>query len=247
MYDYLPIALGSQQAYAHARGYGHVAFQDRISGDRFVDSARGGLEDKWGGGLFWQKIAAIEQVLEQGVFDEASGQTDSCGWVVWMDSDVLITNPRVSLEYLVARYAAGGFHGIDVVLAEDPEHPINAGVFFVRNNAGGRAFVRAVEALYPLYKDSCLPEQSAMAAVAFPAEPWPACVVHRQAGAHPHPKIAVAPQRAFDSFQHPGRPFPPEAQWQPGDFVAHFAGNDPQKRAEAMRLTLRAAGLPEPL
>ena len=59
--------------------------------------------------------------------------------MVWIDYDVLIMNPSVPLEPMLAR--AKGF---DVVVADGGDE-VNAGIFAVRNSVGGRRFLRAYE------------------------------------------------------------------------------------------------------
>jgi hypothetical protein len=236
-YNYASIAIQSQQRYAERHGYGHVAFFGRISGDLFVDPSRGDLSNLWGGGLYWQKLAAVQQVLQDGIrHDEATRAR--CQWVMWLDSDAVITNETVSLSKLVAKYASRSAsragEDADIILSKEDDHPINAGVFFVRNTAAGRGFIDALLALYPLYKDNNLPEQAAMGTLAYTAEPWPSIRAVQGVGAYVHPKVAIAEQRAFNSFQGVGRTFSIHGQWQPCDFVAHFAGTPWHLREQGM-------------
>ena len=243
-YAFAAYAVANQKTYAEARGYTHVAFDGHISGAQFVDSTRGSLSSLWGGGLYWQKLTAMDRALREGLTD-GNGASRRCDWAVWMDSDVIVTNPNVGLEDVVATYAqapeADNIASVDVLLVPDDRHPVSGGVFFVRNTAIGRSFIDAVSALYPAYKDNHLPEQTAMATVAYVVEPWPSARRVTRPEASLHPAVAVLPHRAINAFPDLGRNQAAHVVWQPGDFVAHFAGVRHNQREAAMRQVMREA------
>ena len=60
-------------------------------------------------------------------------------WAVWVDFDVLIMNEKITLESLMSK--ASGF---DVITADGGDE-VNAGIFAIRNSAGGFAFLEAYE------------------------------------------------------------------------------------------------------
>lgn len=242
------VAIDSHRHYAARHGYGQKSFVGHISGNLMVDPARGGLDDLYGGGLYWQKLAAMQHVLDHGapdVGDDATAhgvdpapQNKPCDWVLWLDSDTVFTNEGVSLADLAYTYALddAGAELPDVLVARDAKYPINSGVMLVRNNAEGRSFVDAVVAAYPTFRNRGLPDQDAVIAVVHDADVW---LGHDTLGASTvKPRIVVAPQRAFNSFGGPGAQLAPGVQWEPCDFVAHFAGVPHGERPARMRLAV---------
>lgn len=248
-YPFAKLAESSHRRYAARHGYAQQTFTGRISGDFFLDPTRGASDSLRGGGLYWQKLTAIEHVLTRGL-EQENGEVILCAWVVWLDSDVVITNETTRLQDIVATYAkappAASLPTVDVVLVPDDQHPVSGGVVFVRNTSVGLSFVKAVSALYPAYKDNLLPEQTAMATVAYMAEPWPSSQRVPAPQALLHPSVVVAPHRAFNSFPDCGRNLPQHVRWQPCDFVAHFAGVRHAQREAGMREVLATRGQCEP-
>lgn len=240
-YPFYAVAEESQRHYARRHGYGQQSFVGRISGSAFLDPNQGGPHTLRGGGLYWQKLTAMAQVLERGVEAE-DGVVRRCDWAVWMDSDVVVTNETVRLQDVVATYAppfaAPELDTVDVLLVPDDRHPVSGGVFFVRNTPVGRGFVDAVSALYPAYKDNSLPEQSAMATVAYMAEPWPSDHKVTYPSLNLHPSVVVLPHRAINSFPDYGRNQGEHVTWQPCDFVAHMAGVHARRRVQVMEEVL---------
>lgn len=243
-FHYAEVAAKNHAAYAARHGYGQQAFVGRLSGDEFVDTAQGDLNDLWGGGLFWQKLVAIRQVFESGVMN-IQGAARACDWIMWLDSDAIVTNTAVDLGALLAPFVdqrAPQFFGhinkaipVDIVVSAEADHPINSGVFFVRNTSVGRSLIDAMLALYPMYKDNNLPDQTALGTLAYLSEPWPSSSAVSGLQPSLHPSFRVAPQRTFNSFYGIGRIWQPQVQWQRGDFVAHLAGTVWAQREQAMR------------
>lgn len=243
-HGFAELAIDNQATYARRHGYAHRSFIGHISGAQFLDPSRGDESELRGGGLYWQKLTAMAQALDQGLEDER-GVLRPCDWAVWMDSDVVITNPTLRLGDVVATYApppaAPELTSVDVLLVPDDRHPVSGGVFLVRNTAIGRGFISAVSALYPAYKDNSLPEQSAMATVAYMAEPWPSSHKVTYPTLNLHPSVAVLPQRAINAFPDLNRNQGEHVTWQPCDFVAHMAGVRHRDRAQVMRAVLATA------
>lgn len=184
-----------------------------------------------GGGLFWQKLTAVRELLDRTLTTTGCRQ---CDWVMWLDADVVITRPSQSLENLVElalrTSAKSDWDKVHVVLSDDPLVWINSGVFFVRNTEQGRSFIDAVTALYPLYKDLELPEQSAMEVLAFLGHGGGDSDKNNRA---PHPNIIVVPQRQFNSFvadPNSKKRYKESAEWKWGDFAAHFTAIDSRRR-----------------
>ena len=235
--SFVAVAERSQRHYAERHGYSHDSYSGHISGEFFLDPSRGDAGTLRGGGLYWQKLTAVAYLLAEGTTN-AFGRTERCDWVVWMDSDLVITNESIRLEDIVSTYAekpkADHLDSVDVMLVPDDRHPVSGGMFFIRNTAIGRSFIDSVAALYPAYKDNFLPEQSAMATVAYMVEPWPCNGRVPGPKAVLHPSVVVLPHRAINSFPDHGRNQAAHVVWQPCDFVAHFAGVRASEREAAM-------------
>jgi hypothetical protein len=219
------IAAGNHADYAFEHGYRAYAFRGRISGERFTDPAH--PERLRRDGLYWQKIAAVQNLLSR---HDAGGDA-LCHWVMWLDADAIFTNPQRSIETVLAPYA-----GKDVVLSREHfDTLINAGVFFVKNSAAGRAFLDGVAAMYPTHKDEELPEQTAMQDYAFDMHvPKPRTGLFEALLPRLRPEIAIAPQRTFDSFAIEDAS-DPLYSWEPCDFVAHLAATKGDARVARMQ------------
>jgi hypothetical protein len=224
MDGYARIAVDNHQDYAFQHGYKAFSYRGRISGARFTDPAN--PERLRRDGLYWQKIAAVQLLLDR---READGSA-ACRWVMWLDGDAIFTNYPRTVESVLAPYADK-----DVVLSREHfDTLINAGVFFVKNTPKGRAFLEGVAAMYPAYKDYELPEQQAMQDYAFGKEvPPPRTGLFEALLPRLRPEIGIAPQRTFDSFAEGGHSDPLYA-WAPCDFVAHLAQVKTETRATRM-------------
>lgn len=243
-FHYGELAGQNHAKYAAHHGYGQRTFVGRLSGGELVDSSMGDLNDLWGGGLFWQKLVALRQVFNEGVVD-SDGMMRACDWVMWLDSDAIITGGETTLEEVLApfvaempRYPLGHVARVlpaDIVLSRETDHPVNSGVFFVRNTPVGRSLIDALLTLYPMYKDNNLPDQTALGTLTYLSEPWPSSSAVFGVQPCVHPSIRLAPQRSFNAFYGVGRTWQPEVQWQRGDFVAHLAGTAWSQREQAMR------------
>lgn len=242
--EFAEIAVASQRRYAARHGYLHATFRDRISGDAFVDPTAGEIDTLRGGGLYWQKLTALQRVLEDGIVD-AEGTSRHCDWAMWMDADAVITNETVQLHQLLATYARPATDpprstaAIDVVLAAEHGLRVNSGIFFVRNAAGGHKFLAEVAGLYEAYKNSGLPDQDAVTAVAFRGPPRffnevPGVVEYDRV----KPGFALTHPRIFNSMYRPFGPSPKSGSWAPCDFVAHISGVYSPQRPDAMRYVL---------
>lgn len=227
---YATIATANHEMYATKKGYGYYRYRGRLSGARFFDPQQDDPIYRFG--LFWQKLSAVQSVL-----DHVNLLTDDheCRWVMWVDADVLFTNFSRDLEEVTAPYSAS-----DVLLSREEANYkqtwINAGVFFVRNTVGGRMFVRDVMAMYTDYKDHELSEQDAMQDFVRSQLDATRCLDGNRTVL---PNISLAPQRTFDAFNNLGDT-PPAAQWQECDFIAHLAGMKADARLSHMRDLVKA-------
>ncbi|RYF30530.1 MAG: hypothetical protein EOO38_32310 [Cytophagaceae bacterium] len=231
------VAIANQAQYAERYGYSHDVFEGHISGDAFLDTNSGDIHSVKGGGLFWQKYAAIQELLQKRVISGNRAE-NRCDWVLWMDSDAIVTNQTKSLPEIIEialRNSDGIYEDKDIILASEETHLLNSGVIFVRNTVSGNAFINAAAATYPLFKDADLPDQIAISNLVFLAEPYSSHSAGSELKTRVHPRAAVVRQRLFNAFTNGTSE---EVKWQVGDFIAHLAGTARDQRADIMRAAL---------
>jgi hypothetical protein len=234
---YSDVAIANQAQYAYRHGYSHDVFKGHISGDAFLDLDSGDIHSVKGGGLFWQKYTAMQSLLHKRLIN-GNRVEKRCDWVVWMDSDALVTNFTQSLPDIIEmalRNSDGIYEPKDIILAKEETHLLNSGVIFVRNSVSGNAFIDAAAAMYPLFKDADLPDQIAISNLVFLAEPYSSYTAGTELKARVHPCAAVVRQRLFNAFTNGTSD---EVKWQVGDFIAHLAGTSRDQRASIMQEVL---------
>jgi galactosyl transferase GMA12/MNN10 family len=118
-------------------------------------------------------------------------------WTFVMDADVVITNPELPLESMID-------DRFDLIISED-ENGLNAGNFFVRNSAATWTFFKRVYETSEFATPSPILESQE--------------AIERALWRYPLPLVKIAPQRAFNSYWNAK-----EGNWEPGDFLIHFAG-----------------------
>jgi len=79
---------------------------------------------------YWCKIHLVKKYLDQDKYD----------YVVWADSDTIITNFKVPLEFFISKYNKDIIIGKDCTF-NDSFIDINAGFFIVKNSIRGRSFI----------------------------------------------------------------------------------------------------------
>lgn len=229
--EYAMVAVDNQARYAKRHGYHAFSFVGRPSGERFLDPSRSD-QKLFGEGWYWQKIAVVEKLL--GERDDQGGNL--CNWVMWVDADIVFTNFTIALEERIATYAPT--EATDVILArEEAGYPslVNAGAFFVRNSEGGRKFIADIGGMYDEYKNRQLPEQDAMQDTVFQvSQDHPQRSELAFVNQRVRSDMALAPQRAFNSFHRPNNSLPSSGRWYPCDLLAHLAGTPHGKRVSLM-------------
>ncbi|HWY89019.1 MAG TPA: putative nucleotide-diphospho-sugar transferase [Gemmataceae bacterium] len=120
----------AMRAYAERHGYTAVVGRSQLGFSRHP---------------YWSKVVLIEHYFSN---------NPSCKWLMWMDTDVVITNPEKRLEDFLER-------DVDFLVAEDPGTPINSGVFMVRNCAATIYLLRRAYAKTQ-YLTHPTPEQMAL-------------------------------------------------------------------------------------
>lgn len=159
----------------------------------------------------WSKIVALMQQI---------GKT-SHEWLMWIDDDIMITNPSIKLESFVAKYPH-----YDLIIAKDALVPMNNGIFLIRNNNWAKKFLMDVwiTGAYRnlLTRGESLLEQQTMTDLYDQKKEY-------------KDKIVIIPQRELNSFLRSAKDYPDdpqESKWQPGDFVAHITGTSYENRTK---------------
>lgn len=149
--------------------------------------------------LGYRKIEFILDLMNRHSFD----------WILWADCDVLITNFSIQLESLVDS-------AFDLIIANDCNE-WNVGVFLLQNSPGGRAYMEHVWKLRDKYQDQNWQEQQAMIDLREEYASKTKVVPQRTINAYDYAAFTTAPWRTTDPLGNDG-------QWQPGDFLLHWAG-----------------------
>ena len=117
----------NQQNYAKKHGYEYVQFTESLAPCRPEE---------------WSKIKALEQKM-----DVATSVGIENDWYMWVDDDVVFTNPNMKIESIIGQHM-----GKDLILSADPAshsdiYPFNNGVFLIRNTEWSRDFLKKVYAI----------------------------------------------------------------------------------------------------
>jgi hypothetical protein len=155
---------------------------------------------------FWSKVVLVEHYLSS---------NPSCNWLMWIDADVVITKPQKRLEGFLEK-------DVDVLVAEDPGCPLNAGVFLVRNCAATiyvlrRAYAKTQYLTHPT------PEQMALAEA-----------LHESSTTV---RTRVVSRRLFNSFAN---------EHQKGDFIIHFAAWTAEMKLAGAKQAIASAAAMSP-
>lgn len=234
--DYLKYTLQNHRSYAKKHGYDYWFRNGKIDGGKYLDPR--GRNQVFELGLYWQKIEAVQQAL---ALIDASGKP-RYDWVMWIDADAFFTNFSIEIENIINEL------GEDRFLAISRDFPtsdcVNAGVWIMKNNSSAKQFLNSVSALYPAFKSHFWPEQQAMQDLIYgyitqndiahgtiPKWQRRSCEEDRVIEG-----VKVFPQRKLNAFYSRFSLKVEEAAWQPGDYIAHLAG-EPDRLNLIKRLT----------
>jgi hypothetical protein len=176
-------ALTSRIMAAYARRHGYQA----IIAKNKVDVSRPAA---------WSKLLLVERYLSE---------HPGCAWLMWIDADAIITNPRQRLQDLVDEQ-------VDFVIASDPlPASINSGVFLVRNCPATLHLLRLAYAKvqylhHPWWEQPALGEALTECSATV--------------------RSRIVSRRLFNSFID---------EYEPGDFVLHFAGCAPEMKLAGVK------------
>jgi len=136
----------------------------------------------------------------------------SCTWLMWIDADAVIMNPTQRLEHLVDENA-------DFVVAQDRSAcSINTGVFFLRNCAAALNMLRLAYSKVQYLHHACWEQPAVADAMSECSDTLRTRIVSR---------------RLFNSFFD---------EYEPGDFVLHFAGCNHEMKLASVRSIVDSAG-----
>ena len=138
-------------------------------------------------------------------------ELENCHWLAFMGADTLIMNHRIDLRL----YTDNDY---DMIIGKDI-HGINNDVFFLKDGASSRAFLRNVSnTLYSLGGN----DQDAM---------------QRVIEDSPDFKVKYVHQRLFNSYLYSEYSYPDDrmGSYQAGDFLLHLPGIPNTRRIEIMK------------
>jgi hypothetical protein len=189
----------NMQAVADLTIPSHVRFADKYGWHQ--DAVLADQENS-----LWEKLNLISHYLEK---DYKS--------VLWLDADVLITNPKPITWILEENHAADVFLTADV-------NGLNAGVMFIRNTPWSKAFFYACSNHgKTLFGDRPNGEQQAL---------------QHFSSVYPYAGIVhYVPQRELNSYHPDAYDYPNcrLASWQSGDFALHLPSLPNEDRVEILK------------
>lgn len=200
-FDFSNAVAQNQQKYAARYGYGYFRYTASLDPTRPEE---------------WSKILALLDQM----------QTSQAEWLVWIDDDILFTNPHITFEMLIEQYASFTPETINLIIAHDAYHergvPINNGIFLIRNCLWSQQFlitvwIEGARRGY-LIRGQSLLEQQTMTEL-------------MMEDANVFSKVKIVSQRVMNAFsRYPGYNDPEDSRWRPGDFVVHVTGMFPEDR-----------------
>jgi hypothetical protein len=139
-------------------------------------------------------------------------------WIIWSDSDVILTNPALRLEDLVERHAPEGSDKHVIVARDWGGRQINTGVMWIKTSPEGLAFLQRweLEIEKHSFHDDQLAITELMVEKAAPELGYVAYAQQWEMNSYPHHTLEFEPYNA-DSIEH----HPSHQQWEPGHFLVH--------------------------
>lgn len=155
------------------------------------------------------------------VVHDAMRSAEPPDWVFFIDCDAFFTNADVAVADILETYSAAGTDGPHFLVAEDPGG-INTGTLLFRRSAWSLAFLeRVAESQFGVAWDQSM----------FLSEMLRPGVLELEVGSqgqprdfHLPPEVALVHQAHINAFVPPASRDWSAYEWQPGDYVRHFAG-----------------------
>ncbi len=185
--EFSSITLGSVRSYCKKMGYNYHEYGDSFDTSRTAP---------------WSKIRALQDVMQK---------NPSYSWIVWIDDDILITNPFIKLEDFIENYG----NDKDFIVSQDADADkgatINTGIFFIRNNNKMSCFLDEVWQkgkfkIYPFHEQCAIAE----------------CIKEKSEYSD---STEILPLQILQGFLHP-RLLQTPSGWIAHVFSAHAAGMD---------------------
>ena len=142
----------------------------------------------------WSKVLALKSTMKSGHFD----------WLLWLDSDALITNFETSLDEFLPKGP-----DIDMVVSRDCMN-FNMGVFLLRCSQSGLHLLEDIYSGSHVTNDTIADswwEQRSFIQLYETSESLPS-------------RVLAVPQKSFNSYHDSDC----GGQWTEGDFIVHFPG-----------------------
>lgn len=194
-----------------------ISTKNRVSFSQYTLSSLMKYASKWGYHLYfypdsppnsyniyWGKISVLVDLLKEAKHD----------WYVWIDDDIFITDPEVSIEKLIKDYAKQAHF----IIASHKTNPVskgdvNSGVFLVKNSDWSRMFFQELWD-YGSKKPKGYWEQSAISELITSDKYKDSAYIERVSGRKIQSILTLLFKGDHDDY----------GQWEPGDFAAHLAG-----------------------
>lgn len=194
------LSVPNHQEYAKRHGYKYVLHTELPLPDREAH---------------YSKMLVVHEALR------APGAPD---WVLFIDCDAFFTNADLSIEDLLETYAptpratavGGETPGPHFLVAEDPGG-VNTGIFLVRSHVWSIGFLERVsQSAFTISWDQGMFFLEIVREAVF--------LVDSAADFQMPPEVLLMPQAHLNAFVPPASRDWMAYEWQPGDFVRHFAG-----------------------
>ena len=130
----------NQRDYARLYGYSYQEYPENLAVEL---NEQGEVIKSWL--PYWSKIAGINRILNH----EEKGINTDPDWIVWMDDDAVVTNPKIKMEDVIYHYK-GQDEQTYFIVTEDSQSqknkniPLNSAILFIKNNEWSRDFFKKI-------------------------------------------------------------------------------------------------------
>eukprot|EP01102_Stenamoeba_stenopodia_P020065 TRINITY_DN7706_c0_g1_i2.p1 TRINITY_DN7706_c0_g1~~TRINITY_DN7706_c0_g1_i2.p1 ORF type:complete len:351 (-),score=70.20 TRINITY_DN7706_c0_g1_i2:41-1093(-) len=179
----------------------------------------------WGYDMIVEGIDSVDRVRKSvwGKINALRAHLQDYEWIMWVDTDTMIMNPRISLDEILSDSlkTEAEWKDVNLIISKD-WNGINAGVFLIRNSSWSYAVLDEVYERYDAIQTD-FQEQSAIQFVLKESEAK---------------NYKIVPQRKINSFPEDTTPglltfgHSEESAYHAGDFLIHFAGCRDQLRRD---------------
>ncbi|TPX37210.1 hypothetical protein SmJEL517_g00832 [Synchytrium microbalum] len=170
----------------------------------------------------WARYFGLKELL--------AADLDPNHWLIWLDSDVLITNINQRFDQLIHTYGTGT---TDLIISRDPSYKkwvgrntsiVNSGVFLLLHSQWSRTFIdRMLDSRHARDGMTGLVDQRIMANILLEHENLKAKPIQPH---ETHEKVTVVENRELNGFCRPNQYYRGDVglfSWKKGDFIAHLS------------------------